>query len=233
MSEFIYQGSELPVFEHAVRWKAYFVRTLAPLVRGDVLEVGAGLGATSLAFASLGFDRWLALEPDAGLFGELSRRLGVDPRYEARSGTVADLDGSRRFDTAMYIDVLEHIDGDRAELDRTARLLKPGGALIVLAPAHPWLYSEFDRAIGHVQRYTRQALERAAGPLLRLERMFFLDAVGLVASAANRLLLRSGHPTVSQIQFWDRALIPCSRVLDPLLGRRLGRSIIGVWSRVP
>ena len=42
-----YVGTELELFQDAVRWKAYVRRTLAPYVRGDVLEVGAGIGGTT------------------------------------------------------------------------------------------------------------------------------------------------------------------------------------------
>jgi hypothetical protein len=56
-----------------------------------------------------------------------------------------------------------------------------------------------------------------------------LDGVGLLASLANRIVLKSGAPTKSQIRFWDTCMVPLSRVVDPLLGYRVGKSIIGVW----
>ena len=61
--------------------------------------------------------------------------------------------------------------------------------------------------------------------------MFYLDAVGLLASLCNRLLLRQQMPTSRQIQVWDRFLVPLSRWVDPLLGYRLGKSIVGVWRK--
>ena len=64
---------------------------------------------------------------------------------------------------------------------------------------------------------------------LRRERLTYLDSAGLVLSLGNRLLLRSGSPTVKQVKVWDRLFVPVSRVLDPLLGRTVGKSIVGVW----
>jgi hypothetical protein len=58
-----------------------------------------------------------------------------------------------------------------------------------------------------------------------------LDSAGLLASLANRLLLRSAMPSPEQIAFWDRVLVPISRVLDTLFGRRLGKTVVAVWSR--
>jgi hypothetical protein len=101
----------------------------------------------------------------------------------------------------------------------------------VLAPAHQALYSPFDQALGHYRRYSRSSLLQAAPPSLELVSTYYLDAVGVLASTANRLLLRASEPTVGQIRFWDRVLIPLSRVIDPILGFRVGKSVVAIWSR--
>ena len=62
-------------------------------------------------------------------------------------------------------------------------------------------------------------------------KLLYLDSVGMLASGANRLLLSQAMPTERQILTWDRLMIPVSRVLDPLLGYTVGKSILGVWKR--
>ena len=151
----------------------------------------------------------------------------------ARTGTVRGLQGEPGFDAILYIDVLEHIADDAAELAAAARLLRPGGALIVLAPAHPWLYSPFDRAIGHHRRYTRRSLARIAPPGLRRLVLRYLDSVGLLASAGNRFLLRRSLPTPRDIARWDGLMVPISRRLDAWLAFRVGKSVLGVWRADP
>ena len=232
MNAFAYVGNELDVFAHAVNWKRYFGRLLAPYVRGEVLEVGAGIGGTTRVLCTPRADRWVCLEPDPEL-AERLRMTAIEQPFavpvEVEIGTVASLTDDRRFDSIFYIDVLEHIEADRAELCAAAEHLKPGGALIVLCPAHPMLYTEFDRAIGHYRRYTK-AMYRAIEPQgLRRERLIYLDSAGLLLSLGNRLLLRSGSPNVKQVKLWDRVFVPVSRVIDPLLGRTVGKSIVGVW----
>ncbi len=155
----------------------------------------------------------------------------MGPGYATRVGTTEDLVASECFDTILYIDVLEHIDDDRGELTRAAAHLKPGGHVIVLSPAHQFLYAPFDRAIGHFRRYSRSSLRAAAPAGLHETRLVYLDSVGLLASAANRLLLSQSMPTESQILAWDRLMIPLSRLLDPLFMGRAGKSILGVWQR--
>ena len=129
--------------------------------------------------------------------------------------------------------MLEHIEDDRNELARAAARLKPGGALIVLAPAHPFFFSPYDGAIGHFRRYTRSSLQIAGPETLRLEELAYLDAAGMLASAANRFLLQSAMPTERQILMWDRLLVPVSRLIDPLFAGRVGKSVLAVWRRLP
>jgi hypothetical protein len=135
------------------------------------------------------------------------------------------------FDSIVYIDVLEHIEDDKSELAQAFHLLRPGGRLIVLAPALQALYSPFDKAIGHYRRYARKSLRSCTPPSSRLEKLAYLDCVGLIASGANRLILKQSSPSLRQILFWDKYMIPVSRILDPLIGHRLGKSILAVWVR--
>lgn len=229
-----YVGGELEVFAEAARWKRYWSGQIAAHLRGDVLEVGAGIGANTRALRGTGQRRWVCLEPDRALAARITEavRSGlIRPPCEVVSGTVSELAPAPAFDAVLYLDVLEHIEDDHGEVARAARLLRPGGVLVVLAPAWPWLFSEFDRAIGHHRRYTRAALVRLAPPGLVRERLIMLDSVGLLASAANKLLLRRSQPTLAHIRFWDRFLVGGSRWIDPLLRHRLGRSLLAVWRR--
>ena len=67
MNEFNYVGSELEVFAHALKWKAYFRSHVSSYLVGDVLEVGAGIGATTRLLCDGLQSRWVCLEPDRNL----------------------------------------------------------------------------------------------------------------------------------------------------------------------
>ena len=234
MNDYDYVGTELELFADARRWKAYLHRAIAPYLGPEVLEVGAGIGTTTAALCDGTARRWACLEPDARLAGRLREAiaLGTLPMCcEATIGTVDTMPESPAFDAALYIDVLEHIEDDRMELERVAQRLKPGGRVVVLAPAHPFLYSPFDRAIGHFRRYTRGMLRDLQPAGLEFVAARYLDSVGLLASLGNRLLLRQGMPTRGQVAFWDRVLVRTSESLDPLTFGRLGKSVLAVWER--
>lgn len=235
MATYQYVGSELEVFSHARQWKTYYSGLLRNYLGKQVLEVGAGIGTTTEFLCSGAHETWTCLEPDPQLAEDIEKRrqLGILPSCcRLLVGTLADCDPESKYDTILYIDVLEHIADDRGELRRAVRHLAPGGHLIVLAPAHSWLFTPFDQQIGHYRRYCRSSLARIAPPDLACVRLAYLDCVGLLASTGNRLLLHSSMPTHRQIRLWDRLMVPASRWLDWVLRYNLGKSVLGIW-RLP
>lgn len=229
-----YPGSELDLFRQCIHWKAYIADILTPYLTGEILEIGAGIGGTTRRLrAAPGVTKWTALEPDPQLARVLQHEIPDDlGPTEVIVGTLDAIPPVRSFDVILYIDVLEHIQDDRGELRRVVDRLRVGGRVCVAAPAHNILFSPFDAAIGHYRRYTRSTLAAAAPPRLILEACFYLDAVGMLASLANRVLLRQSMPTSRQLKIWDRVLVRASRVLDPLVGWRLGKTVIATW-RLP
>lgn len=227
-----YVGEELDVFALAVNWKAYFASLVSPFISGDVLEVGAGIGETTRALLNDRCSRWVCLEPDPRLAHRLREsNFSAHIRPEVTIGQLGMVKFEPNFSAILYIDVLEHIRDDRTELQRAARLLAPGGHLIVLSPAFQSLYSAFDRSIGHERRYTRSTLNAVFPRELEMVRSFYADAIGAALSFANAVLLKQSLPTRTQIKLWDSKVIPLSRVVDPLIGRSFGRSVIAVYRK--
>lgn len=232
MTDSKYVGSELDLFAQAHNWKRYWSEQIRPFLAGDILEVGAGLGSNTPFLDGGGRGRWVCLEPDPQLVAEIGRNLNpMTGHYETLCGNLQALDSGQQFDTIVYIDVLEHIENDREELKMAGSHLRPGGRVIVLSPAHPWLFTPFDRAIGHFRRYNRPMLRSISPAGLRLEKLIYLDSAGLTASLANLLLLRQSMPSPAQLRFWDQRLIPLSRVLDKVFLHAIGKSILAVWRK--
>ena len=232
-----YAGRELETFALAANWKAYVRAKLAPFIIGDVAEVGAGLGETTKALiASPQARSWTAIEPDAAMAGSV-RAVAEAGEFgrpvEVYAATLAQLPAGKDFDTVIYIDVLEHIEDDRGELKSALARLRTGGRIVVLSPAYQFLYSEFDRAIGHFRRYTAGQLQAITPLGAKVDASFYLDSVGMMASAANKLLLKQKMPGRGQVLTWDRLMVPLSRFIDPLVGRSFGRSVIVVWVKDP
>ena len=229
-----YVGKELELFKHARNWKKYYARFLTPFLKGDVLEVGAGIGESTVSLCSTTQNSWLCLEPDEQLAKEIDQKKekGYLPSFvEVITGTLDSMATHRQFDTIIYIDVIEHIENDGQELQHAAGFLRPGGHIIILAPAHQYLFSAFDKAIGHFRRYNKKILRKAIPEELKPVQLRYLDSMGLLASLANKWFLKKDYPSLKQIQFWDNYIIPVSIFTDRIVFYSLGKTIIGIWQK--
>src|SRR6266576_3446008 len=197
MSNLSYKGSELELFEKAENWKAYYGNLIKDYLGQEVLEVGAGIGATARMLCSGKQTRWLCLEPDPAMADRLKSLIDthkLPSTSQVKLGLVADLQPQEMFDSIIYIDVLEHIEDDREELKTSCTHLNPGGFLVVLSPAHQSLYTPFDEAIGHHRRYNKQSLSAVVPESLESVELKYLDSVGAIASLGNRFVLKSAIP---------------------------------------
>jgi trans-aconitate methyltransferase len=107
-------------------------------------SVGGGNGRNTPYLATRAVRGWTSAEPDRSLacrIAESAARHELPFDWTVVSGTIAALDPAAQFDTILYIDVLEHIADHRSELSRSALYLAAGGNLVVLAPAHQFLFS--------------------------------------------------------------------------------------------
>ena len=227
-----YVGSELTLFAAATNWKAYVGQVLGRYIAGRVLEVGAGIGGNTGHLDNARVSEWTCLEPDPDLTRLIGKRVQageIRPTCRVVTGTIENIHRDARFDTILYLDVLEHIADDRAELTRARTHLAGQGKLVVLAPAHQYLFSQFDAAVGHHRRYDRASLRAQTPAGCQLEAFLMLDCAGFFASLANRLMLRAALPSHRQIAVWDNLLVPISRLLDPLTGHKFGKTAVAVW----
>ena len=227
-----YKGEELILFRNSVNWKAYFAKFIKKYIKGDVLEVGSGLGINvNYLFNNL-VKNWVFLEPDQDLADQIKVNILIPSleNPEIIKGTIQTI-SQRKFDVIIYIDVLEHIKDSKSELAYAADLLHKNGHLIILAPAHQYLFSKFDEAIGHERRYDKRTLQDEIPASLETAKIFYLDSLGAIASMMNKFLLFQHYPSTRQINFWDSVLIPVSGVTDPILGYHFGKTIIGIFKK--
>ena len=117
--------------------------------------------------------------------------------------------------TALAINVLEHIENDVGALRAMASVVDPGGTVVIWVPGYEQLYGDFDRAVGHVRRYTpgslREAFERAGLEPVEVR------PVNLLGGIAWWLTVRRGGvgaPNPRLVAVYDRVVVPCTRVLE-------------------
>jgi SAM-dependent methyltransferase len=229
-----YIGSELDIFRHASNWKEYYGKLISPFFGQEVLEVGAGIGATTESLCSGLEKRWVCLEPDRQMAEEIEQKISdgeLPKNCQVSCTTLSELSEEETFDSILYIDVLEHIEDDANEIIETKKHLKENGYLIVLAPAHQFLFTPFDKAIGHYRRYNKKMLVNLIPNEFECVRLNYLDSIGAFASLGNKIALRQSMPTLPQILLWDKTLVPLSTFFDRMIGFRAGKSVLGIWQK--
>ncbi len=136
----------------------YWIQRLHPLKPDDLLaDCGAGTGRFAAEMA--GFCRVLAIDDFEESLVIARRNLGAD---RVRKGSCVQLPlEEASVDVLTALDVIEHVEDDRAALSGFARALRPGGLAVITAPALMMLWSDWDVALRHYRRYCRRSLIEA------------------------------------------------------------------------
>jgi SAM-dependent methyltransferase len=220
---FTYSSIELfDVMDLAVNYNRYLTHEILSFAGTSqrVLDFGAGTGRFSEQLKQRGYDVH-AVEPDARLRDVLEEK-GIRA-YERLS----ELE-EQSFDYVFTVNVLEHIEDDRAMLQQLYARLKPGGRLFVYVPAFQLLYSSNDALVKHFRRYSRAGLlelSRSVG--FEAAQARYADSIGFFVALLYRIVGRSdGSIDKGAMRFYDRVLFPLSRVLDSLAFRLLGKNVV-------
>ena len=187
-----------------------------------ILEVGCGMGHN---FQMLrGFGRLDAVELDGAARAIASRRLG----HAVMDSPLPQLTGveMHAYDLIAMLDVLEHLDEDRAALVSLAARLRPGGRILITVPAHPWMWSAHDEVNHHKRRYTRRTLAAVVADAgLKLETLRWFNSLLFPLAAVARLV---GRITGKEDSDDKLPPAPVNRLFEKIFG--LERYAIG---RVP
>lgn len=211
---------------NVVRW---MYGEILPFVKGDILEVGAGLGTYSQMLYR-DFPGRLFLSDIDPIFVSRLRGLFDDKRVAVfRWNLEQDIEFQFKFDTVICLNVLEHIRDDLSALRRLGRLLRLNGVLVLLVPAHKFLYNSLDRTLKHYRRYAKSELKmklEASGFSVR--RLFYFNMFGIPGWYANGNLLKKQETNPAAYGIFDRLTLFFMRI-ERMLPRRLtGISLIAI-----
>lgn len=215
----------------AANYRRWIVEGLAPYLGKKVAEVGAGIGSITRVILEHPVDHLVAFEPSSNMFPQLAAAVRSEPRATAVHGLFGAGQAGQEFDSVVYINVLEHVERERDELSAAHAALRPGGHLLVFVPALAWLFSSFDREIGHFRRYSRDGLERVvthAGFEVVESRYF--DIAGILPWYVHFTLLGLGMGRGS-VSLYDRLVVPPMRVLEGAVRPPLGKNVLLVGRR--
>jgi hypothetical protein len=164
----------------------------------------------------------VAYEPSLQIFPMLTASIEGESRVEAINEFFG-AGSAGGFDSIPYINVLEHIENDKAELAIMRDKLVPDGHVLIFVPALPALFSDFDKSIGHYRRYRKVQLAdtlRESG--FSIEKIKYFDCAGV-----NFVLLKktlSGN----HVSLYDKIVVPVMRRLESFIAPPIGKNILVV-----
>ena len=203
------------------------VRERIPNAR--ILDIGCGAGLFFDALAQFGHVE--GVESDH-ISAEHSGRW----RSHIHVGELASFSPDRPFDVILALDVVEHVRNPDDLLRQAARLLAPGGRIVITTPAFAWLWTSHDRLNHHVKRYTAgelQDLVRRAGLVPTKTEYLFQSLIVPKLLVRAKEALRPSLPAVPHVPapFINRALERWFRAENAIAGfLPFGSSVMTVAS---
>ena len=211
----------LQALENATNYNALLTDLILQSAGGrkTMVDFGAGVGTFSKLLRKRGANV-ICVEPDPYLAEGLAR-----DGFDTLQGLEAIGDNS--LDFIFSLNVLEHIENDEAILTTLSRKLKAGGRLFVYVPAFPCLWTSLDTKLKHCRRYRRRSLQKLAVlARLTVHESRYVDTLGFLAVLLFKVIgNKTGDLTPQSIKFYDRYVIPSSKLLDHLFHRFFGKNV--------
>lgn len=211
-------------------YDAWLFHEFEPFLGQRILEVGCGLG--NLLERLLEREIVIGIEPSDEIVSLVRQRFAVHPNilienYDITEPHVLCL-VEKRLDTAISLNVFEHIENDNLALEHVFQILSPGGHLILIVPAHPFLYGRIDAAIGHFRRYTktrlREKMERVG---FQVKSQKYINMLGALGWWVNGTILRKKVPPSSQLRLIN-TITPILQAVEGVFPAPFGISLLTI-----
>lgn len=136
-----------------------------------------------------------------------------------------------KLDTAIALNVLEHIKDDEKGLKTISEIVRPGGQIILICPAHKVLYNALDRSYGHYRRYDKITMRRLASAVqAKIVKLAYFNPFGILGWFLNGTCLKRTTLPPLQTKAFD-AIIPMLEKVDRLVSWPAGLSLFAVLKK--
>jgi glycosyltransferase involved in cell wall biosynthesis len=210
-----YGGEILERLNRAPRFNRWMADVVSPYLGDRVLEIGAGRGNLSIHFMPR--TTYWATDVNPHYLEYLTTLRPTRPYMKVGYTDAQKFEtfpAGQSFDSAVCLNVVEHVPDDVGTLRNVWSVLEPGGRAIVLVPQGPKLFGSLDEVLGHCRRYTEEQLTGIAQQAgFHVEQMLKFNRVGSPAWWLNGRLLRRRTFGLGQIHLLN-LLTPIFRRVD-------------------
>ena len=231
-----YEGQDLEALADMPNYTRWLLSPFRPYLSGRVVEVGAGIGNVSTRWVD-DAEAALLVEPASNLHATLAERLADRGHVRTVCALLEEVDPallSPAFDSALMVNVLEHIEDEAAILGRLHKLLAEEGRLLLFVPALPFLYGSLDALVHHCRRYTATSLRavvESAG--FEVQTLRYCDALGILPWLIMGRLLRRRRFDAGGVHLYDRFGVPLTALVEDRIVPPLGKSLWCIARKLP
>ncbi len=217
----------LTILQKVKNYNKWLYEQFAPYVGRFVLEIGAGVGNIT-EFLRTQNRTVFATDISDEFVAYLTQRYSSEENVIVFKHNAENIFHDHEIDTIVCINVLEHIEDDRKALRSMFTSLLPLGHLILLVPAHPFLYGSIDRAIGHFRRYRKKELcEKIRQSGFLLKKIYAFNPVGTLGWFLQGKIMKVDFLEPRQTLLFDR-IVPILKRLPFQRNPFFGISFIAI-----
>lgn len=207
---------------------------IKPYLKTNILEIGAGFGTISRYLISKNRNLIL-MDINQDYVDYLKTRFIGNPYVEVIQTDISNVNVNlkdKKIDTAICINVLEHIERDIDALKNIKDILIEGGNLAVTVPAHKNLFGTMDKELRHYRRYSKEELfHRLEDAGFIVEKIEYLNLLGAIGWFINYKIFKRKHMPVLSIWVFDK-LIPLISKIEKYLKIPFGLCLFAVARKV-
>ncbi len=228
-SDNVYIGRDLEAMSYAENYNKWIIELFSPYIGDKVAEIGAGTGnLTRLLLANDLISELTAFEPSSKMYNYLTQNIDSNKKVTLINSIFSESSDMHlnMLDSIFYINVLELVKDDIAEVNLMHNALNVDGYACVFVPALSWLYSDFDKSIGHFRRYHKdQLIQLFDSNGFEVVTVKHIDMLGILPWYINFVLMKRVLDQ-NTTKIYDRFIIPIIRIIDKIAPSPIGKNLL-------
>ena len=222
----------LDIISVADKFNEWMFKEINPYCKGEILEIGSGIGNISSFF--LKENKNITLSELREEYCEILKKFENYPNLKGiikMNLTDHNFDENfltlfNSFDSIFALNVIEHIEDDKKAIENCFKLLKKGGNLIILVPSYNFLYNKFDKELGHFKRYnTKRLKEIFPNNSCKITYSSYFNFTGIIGWYINGKFSRKNALPQGQMNIFNK-LVPLFKIIDIITLKKMGLSTI-------
>ncbi len=225
----------LEIMDGSDRFTEWMYEQIKPYLKGRILEIGSGTGTYSRKlFRDFPNTSIILSDLDDEYVHKLETTFEKErpETYKINLEKKEDFDQVKDFDSAFALNVLEHVEHDVAALQNIYNNMNSGGTLVILVPAHKFLYNCIDIGLDHFRRYDKKEFQQKVSQTkFTIKKMFYFNSLSIPGWYWNGTILK--NPIISQnLMKVLNKLVPILRFIEKyILRKKIGISLVVVMKK--